>query len=78
MALLFTYLLHSQGMQMIFLMLFLIFKLKDPKLADNLTYLMYTPKIVGLCNAHQANQRFFFFFNEGEKKYIFVCYLGKK
>ena len=47
--LLFTSLLHLQGMQMIFSMLFLIFTFKDKNLAENLTNLTDTPKIIGLC-----------------------------
>ena len=44
--LIFTCLFHLQGMQMIFSMLFLIFPFKDPELAENLTNLVDTPKIV--------------------------------
>ena len=50
--LLFTCLLHLQGMQMVFSMLFLIFTFKDQNLAKNLTNLMDTPNIVGLCRVH--------------------------
>ena len=52
--LLFTCLLHLQGMQMKFSMLFLIFTLKDQNLAENLTNLTDTAKIVGLCRVHGA------------------------
>ena len=46
---LFTCLLHLQGMQIKFPMLFKIFKLKDPDMAENQTHFLETQKIVGLC-----------------------------
>ena len=51
---LFTCSLHLQGMQMIFSMLFLIFTCKDSYLAENLTNLADTPKIVGPRRVHGA------------------------
>ena len=55
--LLYTCFLHLQGMQIIISMLFKFFTFKDPYLAENLTNLADTPKIVGLCRVHGA--RFF-------------------
>ena len=37
---------------MLFSMLFLILEFKDPDLAKNLTNLVDTPQIVGLCRVH--------------------------